>query len=86
MSSPTRYGAIAYTAAVAERQQAAGSISWYARHAAEGDDIGPTEELDMRAAALIRETDSFFIATVTPSGWPYVQGVPPGYERKGQCP
>ncbi|MFE7420497.1 pyridoxamine 5'-phosphate oxidase family protein [Rhodococcus sp. NPDC057529] len=37
--------------------------------------------MDTRVTALIRATDSFFLATVTPSGWPYIQhrGGPPGF-------
>ncbi|EHI45371.1 hypothetical protein OPAG_05402 [Rhodococcus opacus PD630] len=81
MRHPTRYGAIAFTAPVAERQKATGSINWYRSMRAQEDDPGLPDELDTRVTALIRATDSFFIATVTPSGWPYIQhrGGPPGF-------
>ncbi|MDV7090280.1 pyridoxamine 5'-phosphate oxidase family protein [Rhodococcus sp. IEGM 248] len=81
MRYPTRYGAIAFTAPVAERQKATGSINWYGSMRAQEDNPGLPDELDTRVTALIRATDSFFIATVTPSGWPYIQhrGGPPGF-------
>ena len=81
MTGPSRYGAIAFTAPVAERQKATGSIHWYGRRRAQGENVGRPDELDTRVTALIRSTDSFFIATVTPSGWPYIQhrGGPPGF-------
>ncbi|UZG52935.1 pyridoxamine 5'-phosphate oxidase family protein [Rhodococcus opacus] len=81
MRHPTRYGAIAFTAPVAERQKVTGSINWYGGMRAQEDDPGLPDELDTRVTALIRVTDSFFIATVTPSGWPYIQhrGGPPGF-------
>lgn len=42
-----------------------------------GDPLGPT------AAAFIAERDSFYLATVSETGWPYVQhrGGPPGFLR-----
>ncbi|MEE6178228.1 pyridoxamine 5'-phosphate oxidase family protein [Mycobacterium sp. 050134] len=81
MSTPSRYGSIAFSAPVAARQRAAGSLHAYGRFRRRGDDIGPPEVLEPRTAALIAATDSFFIATVTPTGWPYVQhrGGPTGF-------
>jgi len=81
MRAPTRYGSIAFSAATVGRQTAAGSIHRFGPLMADGDDIGPVDELDGRFTDLIRSTDSFFIATVTPSGWPYIQhrGGPPGF-------
>lgn len=81
MGEPTRYGAIAFSSATVERQTAAGSIHRFGPLMADGDDIGPADELDGRFTDLIRSTDSFFVATVTPSGWPYIQhrGGPPGF-------
>lgn len=46
MRHPTRYGAIAFTAPVAERQKATGSINWYGRMRAQEDDPGLPDELD----------------------------------------
>jgi uncharacterized protein len=77
----SRYGAIAFSAPVAERQRAAGSITSYGRlRPAEGAD-GEADTLNPRVTALIKATDSFAIATVTPDGWPYLQhrGGPPGF-------
>lgn len=81
MREPTRYGSIAFSAATAARQTAAGSIHRFGPFLGDGDDIGPADELDGRLTELIRSTDSFFFATVTPSGWPYIQhrGGPPGF-------
>ncbi|MFI6172190.1 pyridoxamine 5'-phosphate oxidase family protein [Nocardia sp. NPDC051052] len=81
MNRTTRYGAIAFSDASAARQRATGSINWYGQQRADGENMGVPEELDGPTAALIRSTDSFFIATVTPSGWPYLQhrGGPPGF-------
>ncbi|MEV6072998.1 pyridoxamine 5'-phosphate oxidase family protein [Nocardia sp. NPDC052001] len=81
INDTTRYGAIAFSDASANRQRASGSINWYGRHMAEGRDIGEPQELDGPTAQLIRSTDSFFLATVAPSGWPYIQhrGGPPGF-------
>lgn len=81
MSETTRYGAIAFSEASAQRQRATGSINWYGHHMADGADRGAPEPLDGPTSALIRSTDSFFLATVTPSGWPYIQhrGGPPGF-------
>lgn len=82
-ATPTRYGSIAFTPPVAKRQEAAGSIYTYGRFRADGEDTGPAEGLDGRLRALIEAADSFFIATVTPDGWPYLQhrGGPPGFVR-----
>lgn len=81
--TPSRYGAIAFTAPVAKRQAAAGSIYTYGRFRVQGDDTGPTNDIDGRVRALVEATDSFFIATATPDGWPYLQhrGGPPGFVR-----
>jgi predicted pyridoxine 5'-phosphate oxidase superfamily flavin-nucleotide-binding protein len=81
MSETTRYGAIAFSEASAQRQRATGSINWYGGQMANGEDTGQPQELDGPTALLIRSTDSFFLATVTPSGWPYIQhrGGPPGF-------
>lgn len=81
--SPGRYGSIAFTTPVVKRQEASGSSDTYGRFRADGDDIGPAEGLDGRVRALVAGAESFFIATVTPDGWPYVQhrGGPAGFVR-----
>lgn len=69
---------IAFTDAVKARQEARGSRSSYAR-AQEGPDhahvLGPNE------AAFIAGRDSFYLASMSETGWPYVQhrGGPRGF-------
>jgi uncharacterized protein len=69
---------IAFTPAVQQLQQRYGSRVSYARLQS-ADDLdgllGPTE------ADFIAAADSFYMATVSESGWPYVQhrGGPPGF-------
>lgn len=81
MHSTTRYGAIAFSSASAARQRVNGGINVYGPQMADGDFVGVPQELDGPTSLLIRETDSCFLATVTPSGWPYIQhrGGPPGF-------
>jgi hypothetical protein len=76
MSHP--YYDIAVTPKVAELQEQHGSRAAYARVSARGNDrIGAPE------AAFITERDGFYIASVSETGWPYVQfrGGPPGFVR-----
>ena len=73
MSSFSR---IAFTDGVRALQEEKGSRRAYARREAGPDDrIGPDE------AAFIAERDSFYMATVSETGWPYVQhrGGPKGF-------
>ena len=72
------YGQIAFTDAVKSVQEVQGSRQAYARVGAHADRkrrIGPQE------AAFIHARDSFFLATVSATGWPYVQyrGGPAGF-------
>ena len=75
-----RFAEIAFTPNVKKAQQLHGSRMSYAR-TEEGelhhDVIGPNE------AAFITERDSFYMATVSETGWPYIQhrGGPPGFIR-----
>ena len=71
---------IAATPAVKAAQTANGSRHAYARLEGGplmGDRIGPAE------AAFLGKRDSFYMATVSETGWPYVQhrGGPPGFLR-----
>jgi uncharacterized protein len=75
-----KYAEIAFTDTVKSVQQAMGSRSAYARR--EGgldvnDRLGPSE------AAFITARDSFYLASVSETGWPYVQfrGGPTGFLR-----
>ncbi|MFJ2668506.1 pyridoxamine 5'-phosphate oxidase family protein [Nocardia fluminea] len=81
MNKPTRYGAIAFSPATERRQRGGGGFTVHGRRMADGDDIGEPEELEPQVAGLIRQADSFYLATVTGSGWPYLQhrGGPTGF-------
>ena len=65
------------TPAVAEAQQLYYGRSQKVSFAAGCDPLGPDE------TAFIRSRDSFYMATVTGTGWPYLQhrGGPPGFLR-----
>lgn len=74
------YADIAFTPAVRDLQAANGSRDVYARATARdrgNDRLGPPE------MAYIAERDGFYVASVSQSGWPYVQfrGGPPGFVR-----
>jgi predicted pyridoxine 5'-phosphate oxidase superfamily flavin-nucleotide-binding protein len=71
------FGDIAFTPAVQALQTAHGSRAAYARMAAAGGGDG----LGEREAAYLANADSFFVATVGETGWPYVQhrGGPRGF-------
>ncbi len=64
------FGSLVFTPLVKALQEKYGSRRQYARIAAgagDGDRLGPFE------TAFIAERDSFYIATVGATGWPYVQ-------------
>jgi predicted pyridoxine 5'-phosphate oxidase superfamily flavin-nucleotide-binding protein len=74
----SRFAEIAFTPAVRQLQERYGSREQYARmemHGPRNDALGERE------AALLARADSFYIATVTETGWPYVQhrGGPRGF-------
>lgn len=69
---------IAFTPSVRRQQEEAGSRTAYARFEAgppRNDRLGPAE------AAFLAERDSFYMASQSETGWPYVQhrGGPPGF-------
>ncbi len=75
-----RYAEIAFTDAVKSAQQAMGSRGAYARREGgpdSNDRLGPDE------AAFVAGRDGFYLASVSGTGWPYVQfrGGPPGFLR-----
>jgi predicted pyridoxine 5'-phosphate oxidase superfamily flavin-nucleotide-binding protein len=75
-----KFAEIAFTPNVKAIQEALGSRRSYARMEAGEDShhaLGPRE------AAFIAERDSFYLATVSETGWPYVQhrGGPKGFVR-----
>jgi len=74
------FAQIAFTPAVQEEQQALGSLPQFAQMAVAGRD---DSALTAREAGFIQARDSFYMATVSETGWPYMQhrGGPPGFVR-----
>ena len=75
-----KFAEIAFTPNVKKAQEVNGSRRSYARleqGEVHHDVLGPNE------AAFIAERDSFYMATVSETGWPYIQhrGGPPGFIR-----
>src|SRR5450631_1564633 len=75
-----RFARIAFTPAVKAVQEHMGSRKGYGRFDSAGDEpdaLGEDEE------AFLGECDSFYMASVGASGWPYVQhrGGPKGFVR-----
>ena len=75
-----KFAEIAFTRSVQAVQEAHGSRRSYARMA-EGEDSN--DALGDDEAAFIAARDSFYMATVSETGWPYVQhrGGPIGFVR-----
>ncbi len=73
------FAEIAFTPAVQALQAAHGSRGAYARMTAAGAPDGLSE----REAHFLAATDSFYLASVSETGWPYVQhrGGPRGFLR-----
>ncbi|MFE2385330.1 pyridoxamine 5'-phosphate oxidase family protein [Streptomyces misionensis] len=74
----TRFARIAYTDSVRDVQERNGSGQTMLRQLDgpdEPDPLGPVEQ------QFIGERDSFYMATVSETGWPYIQhrGGPPGF-------
>lgn len=71
---------IAFTPAVQALQAKHGSRNAYARMQAEA---GPGDGLGPRESAYLATADSFYLASVGETGWPYLQhrGGPPGFLR-----
>lgn len=70
-----------FTDAARAMQEADGSRASYARMEEGGD--GTPDSITAKEAEFIAARDSFYIASVTPEGWPYVQhrGGPAGFLR-----
>ncbi len=75
-----RFAEIAFTPAVQGEQLAHGSRTSYARQL-EGEPRN--DRLGPREAEFIQARDGFYLASVSETGWPYVQfrGGPPGFLR-----
>lgn len=81
-----QYEGVAFTDAVREVQERYGSRSFYDRRRARGRSgaAGSTgDPLTEAEQEYLGERDSFYLATVSETGWPYVQfrGGPPGFLR-----
>jgi len=79
-----RFGDLAFTDAVQREQERHGSADGYARMRARKDDLpADAPRLGAREAAFIAARDSFYMASVGETGWPYVQhrGGPAGFIR-----
>jgi predicted pyridoxine 5'-phosphate oxidase superfamily flavin-nucleotide-binding protein len=74
-----RFAEIAFTPRVRALQEKNGSAAAYAAHLESPDQINA--HLRDAEAAFIAERDSFYMASVGETGWPYVQhrGGPPGF-------
>jgi len=75
-----RFADIAFTASVREHQARLGVASRNERLQSLG---GPNDRLGPAEVQFISARDSFYIASVSDTGWPYVQhrGGPPGFLR-----
>ena len=75
-----RFGALTFTERVKAMQEAQGSRRAYAKREQgpdTNDRLGPDE------ADFIQARDSFYMSTISETGWPYLQhrGGPPGFVR-----
>ena len=75
-----QYGCIAFTEMVAAEQEVYGSAEFYARVTRDCPE-GPTDPLGPRERQFLESRDSFYLASVGETGWPYVQfrGGPAGF-------
>ncbi len=67
------YGRIAFTKAVQDEQEHHGSRRFYARHQARAEQAGGPDRLTGEVHNYLAERDSFYLASVSETGWPYVQ-------------
>lgn len=77
------YGTIAFTDAVREVQHRYGSDSFYDRKRVQGTATPGVDPLTEDEKDYLAERDSFYLASVSETGWPYVQfrGGPAGFLR-----
>ena len=76
---PTSFADIAFTPSVQALQSRHGSRTQYARMQARAGE----STLSARERDFLEQADTFYLATVGETGWPYVQhrGGPPGFVR-----
>jgi predicted pyridoxine 5'-phosphate oxidase superfamily flavin-nucleotide-binding protein len=79
-----RFFDVAFTPAVQAEQARRGSRAGYAALSARRSDGATADVLEEQEFAFIAERDSFYLATVSETGWPYVQhrGGPVGFVRR----
>jgi predicted pyridoxine 5'-phosphate oxidase superfamily flavin-nucleotide-binding protein len=79
-----RFYDLAFTPAVQAEQARKGSRAAYAAASADAEDGESTDAFGEREAAFIAARDSFYLASVSETGWPYVQhrGGPVGFVRR----
>ncbi|CAN5511414.1 pyridoxamine 5'-phosphate oxidase family protein [soil metagenome] len=77
------YGTIAFTDTVRDVQRDHGSLVFYDRKRVQGKAVPGTDPLTDDEKDYLAERDSFYLATVSETGWPYVQfrGGPIGFIR-----
>jgi uncharacterized protein len=77
------YGAIAFTDAVVDVQREHGSDGFYGRKRVQGKAVPGIDALTDDEREYLAERDGFYLASVSETGWPYVQfrGGPPGFLR-----
>lgn len=75
------YGRIAFTDDVRAAQAEYGSSGFYDGLPRRTDSPQPSDPLGPKEAEFLTERDGFYLATVSETGWPYVQfrGGPPGF-------
>jgi predicted pyridoxine 5'-phosphate oxidase superfamily flavin-nucleotide-binding protein len=75
-----RFADITFTDSVKAAQEHNGSRAQNARYQSR---FGPNDQLGSRETDFIAQRDTFYLATVSETGWPYVQhrGGPPGFLR-----
>ena len=78
-----RYPAIAFTDDVQAVQRERGSDTFYERKRIAGAVSAEPDGLTEDEMEVLAERDGFYLATVSETGWPYVQhrGGPPGFVR-----
>lgn len=67
------YGAIAFTESVRDVQCNHGSHAFYDRKRIQGMAVPGVDPLTQDEKEYLAERDSFYLATVSETGWPYVQ-------------
>jgi predicted pyridoxine 5'-phosphate oxidase superfamily flavin-nucleotide-binding protein len=79
-----RFYDLAFTPAVQAEQARRGSRAAYAAASADAEDGESADAFGEREAAFIAARDSFYLASVSETGWPYVQhrGGPVGFVRR----